>query len=59
MSEFTPTDIQFSGDFQVFPADVASFVLKGEPCQPAPHPEGTADIVRTDLKVTVSLPRGT
>ena len=59
MIEHVPTIVQFSGDFQVFPADVASFVAEGTECKPAPHPEGTADIVSTDLKIKVSLDRGT
>ena len=50
--------MQFDGGFQIFPADVASFVPVGTPCKPAPHPEGTADIVGTDLQITISLPPG-
>ena len=58
ISENTPTIMQFDGGFQIFPADVASFVPVGTPCKPAPHPEGTADIVGTDLQITISLPPG-
>ena len=55
----SPTEVQFTGDFDIFPTDVASFVTKGAACRLAPYPEGTADVVRTDLKITLSLNAGT
>ena len=59
MTENTPTEVQFTGNFQVFPSDIASFVPLGTACKSPPYAEGTAAVVSLDLKITVSLPRGT
>ena len=59
MQSNTETTITFTGNFQVFPADVASFVLVTDSCKMAPHPEGTAGVVGTDLSIKVTLSTGT